>query len=78
MPSENADYAQKAEFANTIDETVAPFSACCAKQGWSASVLPRGRRGDRETIASFLARRLCDGCCFIFGRILMRGNAPRV
>ena len=63
MPSENADYAQKTEFANTIDETDRALSRHVTRSRAGARAFcPRGRRGDRETIASFLAGRLRDGC----------------
>jgi len=79
MPSENADYAQKAEFANTIDETVAPFLGMLREAGLERERLALEAGAEiAKQLHPFSLVAFATVAGFIFGRILMRGNAPRV
>jgi hypothetical protein len=78
MPSENAEYAQKAEFANNIDETLAPILTILQERGMERERLALEAGAEiAKQLHPFALIAFATVTGYIFGRILSRGNSPR-
>jgi hypothetical protein len=76
MPSENAEYAQKAEFANNIDETLAPILTILQERGMERERLALEAGAEiTKQLHPFALIAFATVAGYIFGRILRR-NAP--
>jgi len=77
MPPATAAYAQKAEFANNIDETVAPILDILRESGMERERLTLEAGAEiAKQLHPFSLVAFATVAGIIFGRILTRGNAP--